>query len=132
MITKGTFETRMTAEPPYDVQHGVSLGRASFDKTFTGSLTGTSKVHMLAARTPVEGSAGYVALERIEGVLDGKSGSFACMHMGTGHRGARSLVVNIVPDSGTGELTGIAGRMNIEIVSDQHFYEVDYTLEAAP
>jgi hypothetical protein len=72
MKFKGTFEVTMQGEPPFDVHEGVSLSRASFDKKFAGPLQATSKVQMLAARTPVNDSAGYVAIERIVGTLDGK------------------------------------------------------------
>lgn len=128
MNAKGTFEIKMTGEPPYDAVEGVSLSRARFDKKFTGPLEATSHVEMLAARTPVEGSAGYVAIERIDGVLEGKRGTFVVMHVGVMNRGDRSLEIRIVPDSGTGELAGIAGRMDIQIVSGQHHYELEYEL----
>src|SRR2546429_291726 len=110
MILKGTFEVVMQPEPPYDVVDGVSLGRAGFDKRFFGPLDGTGKVQMLAARTPVENSAGYVALERICGAVEGRRGTFVVVHTGLMTRGASSLSITIVPDSGTGELAGISGR----------------------
>jgi hypothetical protein len=128
MIAKGPFEVKMQAEPPYDAVEGVTLGRASFDKRFSGPLEGTGTVQMLAARTPVEGSAGYVAIERIQGSLDGRRGTFVVLHKGLMTRGTPSLAITIVPDSGTGELAGIAGRMSIEITAGKHFYELDYTL----
>jgi hypothetical protein len=128
MIAKGTFDIKMTAEPPFDVEGGVSLSRVRFDKRFAGALDATSAVHMLAARTPVEDSAGYVAIERIAGALDGRRGSFVVLHLGISARGARSLSLPVVPDSGTGELSGLSGRMEIRIVDGQHFYELDYTL----
>lgn len=128
MHAKGTFEIVTHAEPPFDTVEGVSFSRFSFDKRFTGPLEGTSKVYMLGARTPIEGSAGYVALERVSGVVDGKSGTFAVLHLGLRDRGRESLTLTIVPDSGTGELLGISGAMRIEIIEGQHFYEIEYTL----
>jgi hypothetical protein len=129
MIT-GTFEITMSGEPPFDVVDGVSLGRARFDKRFSGPMTATSRVEMLAARTPNAGSAGYVAIERITGSVEGKQGSFVAMHLGVMNRGADSLTITIVPDSGTGELTGIRGTMNIRITDGQHHYELDHTFGA--
>ena len=126
MIAKGSFEVTMHAEPPYDVVEGVTLGRASFDKRFSGPLEGTGSVQMAAARTPVAGSAGYVAVERIQGTLDGRRGTFVVLHTGLMSRGAPSLTIQIVPDSGTGELRGITGKMSIEIADGKHFYELDY------
>jgi hypothetical protein len=126
---KGTFEITMQAEPPFDDVGGVTLSRASFDKRLSGPLEATSKVHMLAARTPVADSAGYVAVERITGTLEGRSGSFVVLQRGVMTRGARSLEITIVPDSGTGDLAGIAGKMDIEIVSGQHHYTLEYAFD---
>ena len=131
MLARGTFEITMQGEPPYDEVAGVTLGRAQFDKQFTGDLVASSRVHMLAARTTVENSAGYVALERIVGTLDGKHGSYVVMHTGLMTRGERSLTITIVPDSGTGALVGIGGTMDIQIVEGKHHYTVDFTLPDA-
>jgi len=131
MIVKGTFEVTLSAEPPHDVVDGVSLGRVGLDKRFAGPLEATSKGIMLAARGPVQGSAGYVAIERVTGSLAGRHGSFVLQHSGIMNRGAPSLTVTVVPDSGTGDLRGISGRMEIQIVEGKHFYELDYELPAA-
>jgi len=128
MIAKGTFSVKMSGEPPYDEVDGVSLSRASFDKEFSGPLTACSQVQMLAARTPVANSAGYVAVERIVGSLEGKEGSFVVLHLGLMTRGADQLTVVVVPDSGTGALAGLAGTMTIDIVDGQHHYTLDYSL----
>lgn len=125
----GPFDIKRTAEPPLDSE-GVVLGRSRFDKTFHGPLAATSVVHMISALTPVQGSAGYVAVEKITGALEGRAGSFVVMHTGVMDRGAQSLTISIVPDSGTGELVGIAGEMAIEIEGGAHFYRLAYTLPA--
>jgi hypothetical protein len=130
MIAKGSFAVKMTPEAPYDVVDGVALARATFDKTFEGPLTATSKVAFLSARTTVETSAGYVAVERIDGTLEGKKGTFVALHTGLMNRGTPSLTITIVPDSGTGALAGIAGRMDVKIVEGKHFYELEYELGA--
>jgi hypothetical protein len=128
MNVKGTFDITMSAEPPYDVVDGVTLARVGFDKRFHGPLEATSKVSMIGARTPVEGSGGYVAIERVTGTLDGKKGTFVLQHSGTMARGARSLSVTVVPDSGTGELRGLSGRMDIQVVEGKHHYDFDFEL----
>jgi hypothetical protein len=104
----------------------------SIDKQFHGGLEATSKGVMLAAMTAVKGSAGYVAIEKVSGTLGGRSGTFVLQHSGIMNRGAPQLIITIVPDSGTGELAGIAGKMAINIVEGKHFYEFDYTLAGAP
>lgn len=131
MVVKGSFEVKLRFDAPFDTVEGVSLGRAQGDKRFAGPLEATGTVEMLSARTGIENSAGYVAVERITGTLAGRRGSFVVLHTGLMNRGAGSLTITIVPDSGTGELSGISGKMAIEIVQGQHYYELDYALPAS-
>lgn len=107
---------------------GVMLGRMSIDKTFSGSLSAVSKGEMLSARTPVPGSAGYVAIEQVTGELEGKRGSFVLQHYGLMSAGNSLLTLEVVPGSGTGELTGLTGKMNIRIENRQHYYDFEYSL----
>ena len=123
---RGNFEVKSFPQEPYDDADGVSIGRVSITKTFSGDMTGTSTVEMIGARTPVKGSAGYVAIERVSGTLEGKLGSFVLQHSGTMNRGESSLDVTVVPDSGTGELTGISGKLQIDIKDGKHSYTFDY------
>ena len=126
---EGTFEVTSQGEPPYDTADGVVLGRTSLTKQFSGGLDATSTVQMLAAATPVPGSAGYVALERVFGRLAGRSGSFVLQHTGWMRGDEMHLSVTVVPDSGTGELQGISGTMTITVGADgSHSYEFDYKL----
>jgi len=128
-LAAGTFEVTMTPEPPYDVNEGASIGRVAIKKQFSGDLNASSTVEMIGARsTQVKGSAGYVAIERVMGSLHGKSGSFVLQHNGTMTRGKGELSVSVVPDSATGELKGLAGRMTIEISDGNHSYRFEYSL----
>jgi len=129
---KGTFEVTLNSEPPYEESDGVSLGRVLLTKKFQGDLEATSSGQMIGARSEVKGSAGYVAIERVTGSLDRRSGSFVLQHFGVMTRGTGELKVSVVPDTGTGELRGIAGRMNIEIVAGKHYYTFEYSFEALP
>lgn len=129
MIVKGTFEVTATPDPSTDEVDGVSIGRVRFDKTFAGPLEAKSKVDFIGVRTKVEGSAGYAGVERITGALEGKRGTFVVLHQGLIERGQQSLTLIIVPDSGTGELAGIHGKMAIRIEGGQHYYELDWALE---
>jgi len=128
MNVKGQFEVSMKAEPPYDTRDGVTLARITLDKKFSGALEATSVGQMTAARTPVAESAGYVAIERVEGTLHGKRGSFILQHTGVSTRGMQSLSVTVVHDSATGELTGLTGSMKIDMVEGKHFYDFEYLL----
>ncbi len=130
MIAKGTFAVSMLAEPPYEIVDGVSLSRASFEKKFEGPLDATSKVSMLATRTKEDTSAAYVAAERIIGTLESKPGTFVLLHLGLMTRGTPELTTVIAPDSGTGQLAGISGRMDIQIIEGKHFYDLEYELRA--
>ncbi|HEX8951172.1 MAG TPA: DUF3224 domain-containing protein [Polyangia bacterium] len=131
MRAAGTFELTIDRQPPYDDADGVALARTSIDKRFSGELDGKSHVEMLSAAGSVKGSAGYVAIERVTGTLQGRSGSFVLQHSGTMTRGTPSLSLTVVPDSGTGALAGLAGAMKIDIVDGKHLYTFDYTLDGA-
>jgi len=124
----GTFEVKVIPQPAEDAVGDPGMSRLSLDKQFQGDLKGTSKGQMLAIGTAVEGSAGYVAIERVTGTLHDRSGTFALQHSGTMTRGAPQLIISVVPDSGTDELVGLAGKMTINIVDGKHLYDFDYTL----
>jgi len=119
---------RLRPRGPTTDAGGVSLGRMSIAKTFHGALHAESIGQMLWARTGVEGSAGYVAIERVTGTLSGRSGSFVLQHFGRMARGVPELTVRVVPDSGTGSLQGLAGTMTIRIEDGKHSYGLDYSL----
>ncbi len=108
---------------------GMALGRMSVDKQFFGELAAVSKGEMLSALTPTRGSAGYVAIEQVTGTLQGKTGSFVLQHFGLMDRGYDKLILEVVPDSATGELEGLKGCMKIRIEEgEQHFYDFDFYL----
>jgi hypothetical protein len=123
----GTFEVKLAPQPT----DAVGLGRMSIDKQFHGDLEATSKGEMLAAMTETKGSAGYVAIERVTGALHGRTGTFVLQHSGTMNRGAASLSVTVVPDSGTDKLAGLSGKMAIQVEGGKHSYEFEYTLPEA-
>ena len=123
---KGTFDVKVTPQPPDDAAAGP-FGRLLLDKKFHGDLDGTSKGQMLASGTG-EGSGAYVALELVSGALSGRRGSFVLQHNGSMTKGVATMVVTVVPDSGTDELAGLAGKMTIVIADGKHSYELEYTL----
>ncbi len=125
----GTFEVKLSPQSPVENVGDPTVGRLSIDKRFSGDLEATSKGEMLAAGTDVKGSAGYVAIERVTGALHGRDGNFALLHRGVMTRGTPELTVTVVPDSGTGQLIGLAGKMSINIVEGKHSYDFEYTLE---
>jgi len=126
MHATGSFEVKLNPLETYT--KAATLGRMSLDKQFRGALEATSEGEMLSAATAVKGSAGYVAIEHVNGTLDGRSGTFILQHRGTMTRGAPQLIITVVPDSGTGELTGLTGKMTINIVDKNHFYDFEYDL----
>ena len=128
----GTFDVKLAPIDAYNRDTGALAGRMSLDKQFRGELEATGKGEMLTAGTDVKGSAAYVAIERVTGTLRGRSGSFALHHTGIMNRGVPTLSIAVVPDSGTGGLAGISGRMAIIIADGKHSYEFDYTLPDAP
>ena len=130
MNISGKFEAKLA---PVDTHaqsaNGNALGRMTLNKSYEGELSAESTGEMLSAMTGTEGSAGYVAIEHVEGTLAGKQGSFVLQHFGIMDRGADRLVLEVVPDSGTGELTGLSGTMSIDITDGQHFYNFDFNFE---
>lgn len=127
-VAKGSFTVEMKPQAEPGAVDGVTLGRMSLEKRFEGDFVGSGSGEMLTALTAVKGSAGYVAIERVTGVLHGRSGGFVVQHSGTMDHGAQQLSITVVPDSGTGALTGIAGNFKLKIIDRKHFYEFDYSL----
>jgi hypothetical protein len=125
---RGSFHVQLKPLEPYNDAPEAMLARLSIDKQFHGDLEATSKGEMLSAGTAVEGSAGYVAIERVTGSLQGRSGSFVLQHTGIMDRGSPQLTITVVPDSGTGELSGLAGSMQIIISDGNHEYDFEYSL----
>lgn len=126
-VARGEFEVQLKPQPP-DASRQWAPGRMLIDKQFRGDLEGTGIGEMLTVMTDNEGSAGYVAIERITGTLGGRAGSFALQHSGTMTRGTPSLSVTVVPDSGTGELAGLSGEMAIDLSGGKHAYTFNYRL----
>jgi len=129
----GTFEFKLVPQPSDDKTADTTLSRMTFDKQFHGDLEATSKGQMLAFGTGAKGSSGgYVAMERVTGTLHGRSGSFVLQHSGTMTRGTQQMTITVVPDSGTGQLVGLTGKLAIIITDGKHSYDFEYTLAETP
>lgn len=129
MKATGTFNVTLNPHDAYATGvDSISLGRMSIDKTFSGDLHGISQGEMLSAMTSVQGSAGYVAIEQVTGTLGNHKGSFVLQHYGLMDQGKDSLILEVVPDSGSGELRGLSGKMSIHIADGVHHYEFEYQL----
>ena len=124
---KGTFTVKMTPAGE-DKTDASTLVRMTNEKQFQGDLEGTSKGEMLTAGTKVKDSAAYVLIERVTGSLHGQQGTFVLQHDATMTRGVPRQSILVVPDSGSGDLTGITGSMTIEIKDGKHFYDLEYRL----
>ncbi len=124
----GTFEVSMKPLSSPEDPPGAIPGRMSLDKQFSGDLVAVGQGQMLTAVTPTQGSAAYVAIERVTGALHGRAGSFVLQHSGTMNRGAQQLSVTVVPDSGTDALAGISGQLTIRIADGKHFYVLEYSV----
>lgn len=127
-VAKGTFDVKIAPLAFENAPEGSTLSRMSLEKTFHGDLAATASGQMIAALTSVKESAAYSAVESVTGTLNGRSGSFVLQHTGVMHRGAQSLAITVVPDSGTGALAGLSGSMTIRIDGGLHYYEFTYTL----
>ena len=130
----GPFEVKVTPQKPdTQIARAANFGRLTIDKRFHGDLEAISKGEMLAAHTEVKGSAAYVAMERVTGTLNGRSGSFVLQHSATMRRGKPASKITVVPDSGTGDLRGLTGTMTITVGEDgAHSYQFDFRVESQP
>jgi len=129
MQAKGEFEVNLQPLDSFaEGGEGINLGRMAIEKRFHGELEATSRGEMLTTRTSVERSAGYVAIEQVDGTLHGRRGTFVLQHYGIMNRGENRLILEVVPDSGTGQLAGLAGEMEIKIEGEKHYYEFEYWL----
>lgn len=127
----GTFEVRLGELEPYNGDPDGAIGRQSIDKRYIGELQATGKGEMIsAAGTLAKGSGAYVAFERVTGVLRGRRGSFTLQHCATMTRGVPQLTITVVPDSGSGELAGLRGDMEILVADGKHSYEFDYEIDS--
>ena len=124
----GPFDVKLTPQAPEGQPADATLGRMLIDKQFHGDLEAHSRGQMLTAGTSVKGSAGYVAIELVSGSLGGRMGTFILQHTGTMNRGKPELSVTVVPDSGTGELVGLTGKMGIDITGGKHAYDLEYMI----
>jgi hypothetical protein len=125
---RGTFSVQLKPLEAYNTDETSLLGRMSIDKQFSGDVEGVSKGEMLTAMTTTQGSAGYVAVERVQACIHGRSGAFTLQHSSSMSRGEPLQSITVVPDSGMGALTGLSGSMTITIVEKQHHYTFEYTL----
>jgi hypothetical protein len=124
----GTFEVKLDGLEPYNQEAGAGIGRQSIEKRYAGDLEATGRGEMISAATRAKGSGAYVAFERVTGVLRGRRGSFTLQHCATLNRGVPQLTVTVVPQSGSGELAGLSGEMEILVADGVHSYEFDYEI----
>lgn len=121
----GPFDVKMAPVSAAD----AAVGRFTLDKKYHGDLEASAAGEMLTAMTATKGSAGYVAIEKVTGTLAGRTGTFHLQHSGIMNRSAPTLLITVVPDSGTGELAGLTGKMAISIAADgAHYYTFEYSL----
>lgn len=115
-------------EASFSGSEGIAVGRRSIVQRFEGDLSAESRGEMLSAITAVQGSAGYVAIEQVSGTLGGRQGSFVLQHSGLMDRGQQRLLLEVLPDSGSGGLSGLRGSMEIRNEAGQHSYILTYEL----
>lgn len=121
MTASGSFDVSLT--PQKEDQYAA--GRMLIEKTYSGDLKGSGQGQMLSKRTDA-GVAVYSAIEEFSGTLDGKSGGFTLFHNGYMSAESQSLEITIIEGSGSGELSGITGKLSIEQSGGEHSYTLHY------
>jgi hypothetical protein len=129
---RGEFEVNVTPVPLGGPTEDAALSRYTLSKTLTGDFTGEAKGQMLAGTGTVPTSGVYVAIERLTGTLAGREGSFLLFHRGVMAGGKQEMLVEVVPDSGSGALAGIRGTFRIVLEGKKHLYEFEYELPPNP
>lgn len=124
--TSAAFEIQLRPDEAGELDG--TAGRFEFTKSWSGGIEGTGRGFMASGGDPQSGSAGYVALELVEGTLDGRSGSFLLQQFGLMDSGGQRLEYAVVPGSGTGELTGLTGTVSLTVEGGVHQVELDYSL----
>ena len=127
----GTFEVKLAPQTANEIETAAGIMRITIDKVIHGELEATTKGEMIASSDGTRGSGAYSALELVTGTLNGRSGTFVLQHTGTMTKTSQQLLITVVPESGTGELTGLEGKFVIKIADKKHFYEFEYTLPPA-
>jgi hypothetical protein len=106
----GTFKVKAWNEEAYrEEQGGRKLTRASVKQSFKGDLEGEGAVEWLMFYRPDQ-TADFVGLQRVEGRVGDRSGSFVLQSNGVFDGKAAKGDLTVVAGSGTAELTGISGR----------------------
>ena len=123
----GTFDVKLTPQPANEIETAAGIGRWTIDKLIHGDLEATTKGVMIASSDGTRGSGAYSALELVTGTLNGRTGTFVLQHTGTMTKTSQQLLITVVPESASGDLTGLTGKFIIKIVDKKHFYEFDYT-----
>jgi len=125
----GSFEVLLDQRETSQAEGAGAVARLAIDKTYSGDLVGRGRGQMLSCRTETESSAGYVAIELVEAILEGRTGTFVIQHSGRIDRGAPTLNIDVIPDSGSGELIGLTGTMTIEVDDGgNHNYVLSYEI----
>jgi hypothetical protein len=116
--------------PVSEVAGEPSVVRISVEESFSGDITGDGVAEMLQVLR-ADGSASFVAVERVTGTLGSRSGSFILQDRGTlDTEGQVEGEWFVVEGSGTGELTGLRGTGGFSAKLGEHANaHLDYTFE---
>jgi hypothetical protein len=84
------------------------LTKAEVTQTFSGDIEGEGSVTWLMAYTS-EKAAEYVGIQRVDGALGGKQGTFLLTTSGAYDGSVAKGTWTVVAGSGTGDLAGLTG-----------------------
>jgi hypothetical protein len=127
---QGRFDVKVLQQSPDNPPaRTAGLARLSLDKRYHGTLDASGRGEMLADGGADRQQGAYVAMERVDGMLEGRVGTFALVHRALMRGGVpQDWTVVVVPGSGTGRLAGLEGSMRITLDNDQHAYDFEYVL----
>ena len=124
-----TFEIKSWDEQPWhEAGGGRKLTQATVTKIYHGPLEATGTMHYVMAYAD-EGTATYVGLELVDGMLDGRTGTFVLKDVGGFEGGIARPAIEIVEGSGSGELGHLRGTASVDATKkDVQTMTLDYDL----
>lgn len=126
---RSTFKINSWNEKPFSMSDkGPKLIRASVTQTYSGALVAKSTIEYLMT-TFADDTSTFIGIEEILGELEGKSGSFLLEHDGTHKDGVAKSDFKIIPNTGTGKLSGIRGEGSYEATHETADLTLEYDFE---
>lgn len=113
---------------PHNEVEGRKLTRAEVSFTYQGDIEGESTLQYLMSYNE-DGTGSFVGIEKVTGSINGRSGGFVWQHTGRFDERGVWATLTVAPGSGTGELAGLNGKAEIELIGHKDSYPIVFEYE---